>query len=126
MKTTFIALATLVVRFGLGVAAVNLLSFNNASWSQQREMQGCWSSGTARLLIRQGDRKLRFLEAQVGDGGTWVRLDTRTEGDEVVASTRSGASGTLRLPPDADQLVSAGFANLPNSKWVRCETVRTD
>lgn len=125
MKTMFIALAALVIGFGLGFAADNLFSSNSAPWSQQREMQGCWASGTDRLLIRQGDRKLRLLEAQAGDGGTWVQLDTSTEGDQVVASPRSDASGTLQLSPDADRLVSSGFTNLPDSEWVRCETLQT-
>jgi hypothetical protein len=125
MKLIFIVLTSLVLGFGLGFAADELFSQSSAPWSQQREMQGCWTAGTDRLLVRQGDRKLRFLEAQVGDGGFWVRLDTSIEGNQTIASPR-GESGTLRLSPDADRLVTSGFGPASITEWVRCETLQAD
>jgi hypothetical protein len=125
MKLIFIVLTALVLGFGLGFAADNLFSQRSAPWSQQRDMQGCWMAGTDRLLVRQGDRKSRFLEAQVGDGGLWVLLDTSIEGDQTIATPR-GASGALRLSPDADRLLTSGFGAASITEWVRCETLQTD
>jgi hypothetical protein len=125
MKLILIVVVSLVIGFGLGFAADKLFSQSSAPWSQQREMQGCWAAGTDRLLVRQGNRKLRFLEAQVGDSGTWVRLDTSLEGDQTIATPR-GTPGTLRLSPDADRLVTSGFGAASITEWVRCETLQTE
>jgi hypothetical protein len=120
MKTVAVALGCLVAGFALGYAADVLSSDGDAPWSQQRDMQGCWASGPDRLLIRQGDRRLRFLEAKPAGAGEWLRLKTRSDGDQVVASP-SAFEGSLRLSSDADKLTSVRFANVADRDWVRCE-----
>jgi hypothetical protein len=125
MKLILIVVASLLVGFGLGFAVDKIFSQSSAPWAQQREMQGCWTTGTETLLVRQGDRKLRFLEARIGDGGAWVRLDSNIEGDQTTATPR-GESGTLRLLPDADRLVTSGFGAAAITEWVRCETLETN
>jgi hypothetical protein len=126
MKIILIAVAALLVGFGLGFAADNFISQSSAPWAQQREMQGCWASGTDRLLIRRGDRNLRFMEAQFGSSGTWVRLDTISEGDQTIATPRGDMLGRLQLSSDADRLVSSGLVTFPDAEWVRCETLQTN
>lgn len=121
MKTWLVALVALAIGLAAGFALDHLFAVESARWSQQREMRGCWASGANELLVKQGDRRLRFLEARVG--GRWIRLATRAEGEQLIASPQEGA-GTLTLSPEADQLVSRAFLTLPDAEWMRCEVTK--
>ena len=121
MRVVPVAVIALLAGLGLCFALDELWGDQGAAWPLERQMRGCWASGADRLLVRQGDRRLRFLEARSG-GDPWVRLDTRPDDDEVVASP-SGGQGRLRMSSEADRLVSIGFPGVPDAEWVRCEAM---
>ena len=125
MKQILVVVVSIIVGFGLGFVVDRHFSQSGAPWSQQREMQGCWMAGSARLLVRQGDTKLQFLEAQMGLTEMWVRLNTSIEEDQILATPRN-MPGLVRLSPDADRLVTTGFDTVSNTEWVRCEATQID